>query len=129
MQPSLATSPTIRDCDEYHANLSSRIVSHKDILWLYKRYLFKMQRSCFYMIKFYFIVFFSLEDHSLSQKLSWLLSDKEHLLSCLEPWAFLCQESLAEATLVCLRAVEKNQPTLLTEIDPSLVSIKGVILL
>ncbi|XP_058795536.1 run domain Beclin-1-interacting and cysteine-rich domain-containing protein isoform X2 [Phymastichus coffea] len=98
LQPSLATSPTIRDCDDYHANLCSRIVSHKDILWLYK----------------------SLEDHSLSQKLSWLLSDKEHLLSCLEPWAFLCQENLAEATLVCLRAVEKNQPTLLTEIDPSL---------
>ncbi|OXU29786.1 hypothetical protein TSAR_006955 [Trichomalopsis sarcophagae] len=98
LQPSLATSPTMRDCDEYHVNLPNRIVSHKDILWLYK----------------------SLEDHSLSQKLSWLLSDKEHLLSCLEPWAFLCQENLAEATLVCLRAVEKNQPALLTEIDPSL---------
>ena len=70
------------------------------------------------------MITFSLEDHSLSQKLSWLLSDKEHLLSCLEPWAFLCQENLAEATLVCLRAVEKNQPALLTEIDPSLVRIK-----
>ncbi|KAJ8684242.1 hypothetical protein QAD02_020034 [Eretmocerus hayati] len=98
LQPSLATSPSIRDCDEYHENLPPRITSHKDLLWLYK----------------------SLEDHSLSQKLSWLLSDKEHLLSCLEPWAFLCQENLAEATFVCLRAVEKNQPTLLTEIDPSL---------
>jgi hypothetical protein len=40
LQPSLATSPTIRDCDEYHANLPSRIVSHKDTLWLYKRYKF-----------------------------------------------------------------------------------------
>ncbi|XP_011505731.1 PREDICTED: run domain Beclin-1 interacting and cysteine-rich containing protein [Ceratosolen solmsi marchali] len=98
LQPSLATSPTIRDCDEYHANLPNRIISHKDILWLYK----------------------SLEDHSLSQKLSWLLSDKEHILSCLEPWSFLCQGNLAEATLVCLRAVEKNEPALLTEIDPSL---------
>ena len=62
-----------------------------------------------------------MENHSLSQKLSWLLSDKEHLLSCLEPWAFLCQESLAEATLICLRAVERNQAALLTEIDPCLV--------
>ena len=66
-------------------------------------------------------MFYSLENHSLSEKLSWLLSDKEHLLSCLEPWAFLCQETLAEATLICLKAVEKNQPTLLTEIDPCLV--------
>ncbi|XP_014203887.1 run domain Beclin-1-interacting and cysteine-rich domain-containing protein [Copidosoma floridanum] len=98
LQPSLASSPTIRDCDEYHDNLPNRIISHKYLLWLYK----------------------SLEDHSLSQKLSWLLSDKEYLLSCLEPWAFLCQENLSEATLVCLRAVEKNQPALLTEIDPSL---------
>lgn len=63
-----------------------------------------------------------MENHSLSHKLSWLLSDKEHLFSCFEPWAFLCQENLAEATLLCLRAVERNQPTLLTEIDPSLVS-------
>lgn len=64
----------------------------------------------------------SLESHSLSHKLSWLLSDKEHLLSCLEPWAFLCQENLAEATLLYLRAVERNQPVLLAEIDPCLVS-------
>lgn len=65
---------------------------------------------------------YSLESHSLSHKLSWLLSDKEHLLSCLEPWAFLCQENLAEATLLYLRAVERNQPGLLAEIDPCLVS-------
>jgi len=44
------------------------------------------------------------------------------LLSCLEPWAFLCQENLAEATLLYLRAVERNQPVLLAEIDPCLVS-------
>lgn len=67
-------------------------------------------------------IYFSLEGHSLSHKLSWLLSDKEHLLSCLEPWAFLCQENLAEATLLCLRVVERNQPVLLAEIDPCLVS-------
>ncbi|XP_015607348.1 run domain Beclin-1-interacting and cysteine-rich domain-containing protein isoform X2 [Cephus cinctus] len=98
LQPSLATSPTTQDCDDYLANLPPRIASRKDMLWLYK----------------------SLENHTLSNKLSWLLSDKEHLLSCLEPWAFLCQENLAEATLVCLRAVERNEPALLMEIDPSL---------
>ncbi|XP_015522387.1 run domain Beclin-1-interacting and cysteine-rich domain-containing protein [Neodiprion lecontei] len=98
LQPSLATSPSVHESDDYLSNIPVKIGSRKDLLWLYK----------------------SLESHSLSQKLSWLLSDKEHLLSCLEPWAFLCQESLAEATLICLRAVEKNQPSLLTEIDPCL---------
>lgn len=70
-----------------------------------------------------FLCIYSLESHSLSHKLSWLLSDKEHLLSCLEPWAFLCQENLAEATLLYLRAIERNQPVLFAEIDPCLVSI------
>ncbi|KAK9306173.1 hypothetical protein QLX08_003066 [Tetragonisca angustula] len=98
LQPSAALSPVVSETEDYLSNLPTRIISHKDMLWLYK----------------------SLESHSLSHKLSWLLSDKEHLLSCFEPWAFLCQENLAEATLLCLRAVERNQPTLLTEIDPSL---------
>ncbi|XP_014481802.1 PREDICTED: run domain Beclin-1 interacting and cysteine-rich containing protein [Dinoponera quadriceps] len=98
LQPSLATSPVLSENEDYLCNLPARITSKKDMLWLYK----------------------SLEGHSLSHKLSWLLSDKEHLLSCLEPWAFLCQENLAEATLLCLRAVERNQPVLLAEIDPCL---------
>ncbi|XP_043284553.1 run domain Beclin-1-interacting and cysteine-rich domain-containing protein [Venturia canescens] len=98
LQPSLAISPSAVQTDDYLLNLPARITSRRDLLWMYK----------------------SLESHSLSQKLSWLLSDKEHLLSCLEPWAFLCQESLAEATLICLRAVERNQAALLTEIDPCL---------
>ncbi|KOX76480.1 Run domain Beclin-1 interacting and cystein-rich containing protein [Melipona quadrifasciata] len=98
LQPSAALSTVVSEIEDYLSNLPTRIISHKDMLWLYK----------------------SLESHSLSYKLSWLLSDKEHLLSCFEPWAFLCQENLAEATLLCLRAVERNQPTLLTEIDPSL---------
>ncbi|XP_012225046.1 run domain Beclin-1-interacting and cysteine-rich domain-containing protein [Linepithema humile] len=98
LQPSLATSPILSENEEYLCNLPTRITSKKDMLWLYK----------------------SLESHSLSHKLSWLLSDKEHLLSCLEPWAFLCQENLAEATLLYLRAVERNQPVLLAEIDPCL---------
>lgn len=98
LQPSLATSPVLSENEDYLCNLPARITSKKDMLWLYK----------------------SLESHSLSHKLSWLLSDKEHLLSCLEPWAFLCQENLAEATLLYLRAVERNQPVLLAEIDPCL---------
>ncbi|XP_043256250.1 run domain Beclin-1-interacting and cysteine-rich domain-containing protein isoform X1 [Colletes gigas] len=98
LQPSLAVSPVLSEVEDYLSNLPARITSQKDMLWLYK----------------------SLESHSLSHKLSWLLSDKEHLLSCFEQWAFLCQENLAEATLLCLRAVERNQPVLLTEIDPSL---------
>ncbi|XP_076647776.1 run domain Beclin-1-interacting and cysteine-rich domain-containing protein rubicon isoform X4 [Halictus rubicundus] len=98
LQPSLAVSPILSEVKDYLSNLPARITSQKDMLWLYK----------------------SLESHTLSHKLSWLLSDKEHLLSCFEPWAFLCQENLAEATLLCLRAVERNQPMLLTEIDPFL---------
>ncbi|KAL6254653.1 hypothetical protein P5V15_013959 [Pogonomyrmex californicus] len=98
LQPSLATSPILSENEDYLCNLPARITSKKDMLWLYK----------------------SLEGHSLSHKLSWLLSDKEHLLSCLESWAFLCQENLAEATLLYLRAVERNQPELLAEIDPCL---------
>ncbi|XP_011877709.1 PREDICTED: run domain Beclin-1 interacting and cysteine-rich containing protein [Vollenhovia emeryi] len=98
LQPSLATSPVLLENEDYLCNLPSRITSKKDMLWLYK----------------------SLEGHSLSHKLSWLLSDKEHLLSCLEPWAYLCQENMAEATLLYLRAVERNQPVLLAEIDPCL---------
>ncbi|CAK9799367.1 Run domain Beclin-1-interacting and cysteine-rich domain-containing protein [Anthophora quadrimaculata] len=97
LQP-LALSPVDSEIEDYHSNIPTRITSQKDMLWLYE----------------------SLESHSLSHKLSWLLSDKEHLLYCFEPWAFLCQENLAEATLLCLRAVEKNQPILLTEIDPAL---------
>ncbi|KAF3426723.1 hypothetical protein E2986_04488 [Frieseomelitta varia] len=102
LQPSAALSPVVSETEDYLSNLPTRIISHKDMLWLYK--------SSIHI----------LESHSLSYKLSWLLSDKEHLLSCFEPWAFLCQENLAEATLLCLRAVERNQSTLLTEIDPSL---------
>lgn len=49
-----------------------------------------------------------------------MLSDNLHLQSCYEPWAFLCQKEYAEATLICLKAVEKNQATFLSEINPCL---------
>lgn len=62
----------------------------------------------------------SLESHTLSQKLSWLLSDKEHLLTCYGKNAFMCQEKYTEATLICLRAVERSEPSLMSDIDPCL---------
>ncbi|XP_046676847.1 run domain Beclin-1-interacting and cysteine-rich domain-containing protein isoform X2 [Homalodisca vitripennis] len=65
-------------------------------------------------------IYKSLESHTLSQKLAWLLSDKEHLTNCFESTAFLCQPQYSEAVLICLRAVEENQLSLLTDIDPSL---------
>lgn len=65
-------------------------------------------------------LYHSLETHSLSQKLSWLLTDKAHLQSCYQEQAFLCQEKYAESVLICLRAVERNQPGLMSEIDPCL---------
>lgn len=56
----------------------------------------------------------------MSQKLSWLLSDKTHLTSCYHSYAYLSQTAYAEATLICLRAVERNQPSLTSEINPCL---------
>uniref|UniRef100_A0A1B6CXH4 RUN domain-containing protein n=1 Tax=Clastoptera arizonana TaxID=38151 RepID=A0A1B6CXH4_9HEMI len=94
LQPTLAASPTLISGVE----APSRILHNKAMLWLYR----------------------SLEALNLSQKLSWLLSDKEHLLNCYEPAAFLCQEKYSEAVLICLRAVEENQLSNLTDIDPCL---------
>lgn len=71
----------------------------------------------------------SLEGHTLAQKLSWLLSDKEHLNSCFHDFAFLCRLQYSEAALICLRAVEENQLSLLTDIDPTLVSSTTYLLL
>lgn len=97
-------------------------IQEVNLLFLYSQYI--LQRiSLLRQTLIIFLCICSLESHSLSHKLSWLLSDKEHLLSCLEPWAFLCQENLAEATLLYLRAIERNQPVLFAEIDPCLVSI------
>lgn len=62
----------------------------------------------------------NLENHTLSQKLSWLLSDKQHLTTCYIPNAYLCQEEYAEALLICLRAIERNHSSLLSDINPCL---------
>lgn len=103
LQPNLATSPTlVLESYKESSHVPQHIISDRALTWLYK----------------------SLETHTLSQKLSWLLSDREHLLSCYKSSAFLSQEKFGEAALICLRAVEHNQPTLLTEINPCLYMTK-----
>ncbi|XP_076269262.1 run domain Beclin-1-interacting and cysteine-rich domain-containing protein rubicon isoform X2 [Rhynchophorus ferrugineus] len=84
------------DC-EYDPHIPA-LIKDKASIWLYR----------------------SLESHTLSTKLSWLLLDNLHVQSCYEPWAFLCQKEYADATLICLKAVERNQATLLSEINPCL---------
>ncbi|XP_059473590.1 run domain Beclin-1-interacting and cysteine-rich domain-containing protein [Neocloeon triangulifer] len=107
LQPSLASSPPFRpsllktamtSCadDDSSKNESRRNEQYSE--WLFK----------------------SLESHSLSAKLSWLLSDRSHLESCYEPFAYLRRPKHSEAALICLRAVEQGQPSLLNDLDPRL---------
>ncbi|XP_018321932.1 run domain Beclin-1-interacting and cysteine-rich domain-containing protein isoform X3 [Agrilus planipennis] len=97
LQPHNAKSSSLLDC-ELKQNSPQYLKNNKASIWLYN----------------------NLENHSLSQKLAWLLSDKTHLHSCYYEDAFLCQEKYAEAILLCLRAVEHNQPSLISEIKPCL---------
>ncbi|KAI4464796.1 phox (px) domain-containing protein [Holotrichia oblita] len=97
LYPDNTKSTLVVDC-EYKQNIPQHLKNDKASIWLYR----------------------SIENHSLSQKLSWLLSDKTHVLACYQSQAYLCQTKYAEATLICLRAVERNQPSLLMEIDPCL---------
>lgn len=97
LQPNNIKCSLVIDC-EYKSHLPHHLKIDKASIWLYR----------------------SLENHSLSQKLSWLLSDKKHLESCYQTQAFFCQEKYAEAVLICLRSVERNQPSLISEIDPCL---------
>lgn len=97
LYPDSSKSTLVVDC-EYKSNIPQHLKYDKASVWLYR----------------------SIENHSLSQKLSWLLSDKTHVLACYQSQAYLCQSKYAEATLICLKAVEQNQPSLLMEIDPCL---------
>ncbi|KAL1491694.1 hypothetical protein ABEB36_012253 [Hypothenemus hampei] len=97
LQPDTSKAYFSLDC-EYRSHVPAHLKNDKSNIWLYR----------------------SLESHSLFVKLSWLLIDDTHLHSCYETWAFLCQKQYADATLICLRAVEKNQATYLSEIDPRL---------
>lgn len=102
LQPESSKSYVTIDC-EYKPHLPGHLKNDKAAIWLYR----------------------SLENHSLSQKMLWLLSDKSHLVSCYHNFAFLCQNSYSEATLICLRAVERNQPSLMSEINPCLFVMKN----
>lgn len=99
LQPSssISISAEAENCN----NLPASIKNDKSMLWIYK----------------------TLEQHSFSEKLSWLISDSNHLACCYEDYAFLRQPKYAEATVLCLKAVEQNQPSLLTELNPSLYVI------
>lgn len=102
LQPENSKSYFSIDC-EYRSYIPTHLKNDKSSIWLYR----------------------SLENHSLSQKLSWLLSDQSHLKSCYQPYAFLCQQKYAEAILICLRAVERNQPSLMADINPCLFLMKA----
>lgn len=102
LQPDTSKSYFSIDC-EYKPHLPKNLKDDPASIWLYR----------------------SLENHSLSQKLAWLLSDKSHLLNCYQDFAFLCQENYAEATLICLRAVERNQANLMSDIDPCLFLLQA----
>ena len=82
-------------------NLPANVKKEKYLIWIYK----------------------SLRDHHLSKILFWLLSDSKLVCHCYNENAFLRQEKYAKAAILCLKAVEQKQPSLLTEIDPSLVSM------
>ncbi|VEN52479.1 unnamed protein product [Callosobruchus maculatus] len=97
LQPETAKSYFHIEC-EYRPHIPPHLKRNKSSIWLYR----------------------NLENHSLSQKLSWLLSNQTHLYACYHSYAFLCQQKYSEATLICLRALERNQASLISEIDPYL---------
>ncbi|XP_044750682.1 run domain Beclin-1-interacting and cysteine-rich domain-containing protein isoform X2 [Coccinella septempunctata] len=97
LQPNTSTCFFSIDC-EYQSYMPTHLKDNKAAIWLYK----------------------NLENLSLSTKLGWLLSDKGHLGTCYYTHAFLCSEEYSEAVLICLKALERNQPTLMAEINPCL---------
>lgn len=66
-------------------------------------------------------IYENLDANKLSHKLKYLVSDTEHLNGCYEVWAFLQNERYLGAFFLCLRAVENNQPNLLSQIDSTLL--------
>ncbi|XP_065203100.1 run domain Beclin-1-interacting and cysteine-rich domain-containing protein-like isoform X2 [Planococcus citri] len=103
LQPALAASPSFLGIGTHASPIRSPIrTTDKAITWLYR----------------------SIENYTLSEKLSWLLSDHEHLLSCYKSTAYLRQVQYSEATLICLKAVEQRQFSLLAKIDSTLYTRK-----
>lgn len=69
-------------------------------------------------------IFDNLVSNKLIYKLQYLVSDTEHLNSCFEVWSFMQSSKYLNAFLLCLRAIENNQPNLLTQIEPHLLPPK-----
>lgn len=65
-------------------------------------------------------MFQCLQQRCLSENLNWLITDKEHMGQCYESIAFLRDEKFSDAMMVCFNALERGQPTLLSQIDPRL---------
>ncbi|XP_067944045.1 run domain Beclin-1-interacting and cysteine-rich domain-containing protein-like isoform X1 [Watersipora subatra] len=63
----------------------------------------------------------SLQSHTLRAQLVVLVGDRQHLTNCYYEYAFLCHADYFAAFCLCLEAVEKNRPSLLTNIDHSLL--------
>lgn len=68
-------------------------------------------------------MFQCLQQRCLSENLNWLITDKEHMGQCYESTAFLRDERYADAMMVCFNALERGQPTLLSQIDPCLYAV------
>lgn len=68
-------------------------------------------------------MFQCLQQRCLSENLNWLITDKEHMGQCYESTAFLRDEKYADAMMVCFNALERGQPTLLSQIDPNLYDV------
>lgn len=60
------------------------------------------------------------QQRCVSENLNWLITDKEHMSLCYENAAFLRDEKYADAMMVCFNALERGQPTLLSQIDSNL---------
>ncbi|XP_035675398.1 run domain Beclin-1-interacting and cysteine-rich domain-containing protein-like isoform X1 [Branchiostoma floridae] len=65
----------------------------------------------------------SLENHNLATQLKVLTDNKDHLRKCYEDTSFLCNQRCVAAMLLCLQAVEQNNPAILAQIDPTLLTV------
>lgn len=61
-----------------------------------------------------------IQSGKLTNMLSFLFSDTEHIESCYQPIAFVRHEEFQNALMNCILAIESNQLNILTKIDPSL---------
>lgn len=70
-------------------------------------------------------IYESLETKTLSKKLTYLLSDSEHLTNCYEITAYLHSKRYVNALFICLNALETEQASLLSQIDQNLYETTG----